>query len=268
MRLRSCLVEATLADVPNPFDRLGIGVVQFVLEHFQIANFEAGGRERHFEIHRDRRTVPFLLVVGQQFDLGAQLRLLHAAHALHLPDDGVVRRFMPCLALHAQQLHVAGIRRRRYAYFDLLADERRLEVRLDHDFHFHLRSADLSDERNDAKGQIDVLGRSVAHQLEFPIGRNERNRVFGFELGQLHALMKLTVVDGNGRLGCRRRWRVRRPVGGRRRRRGVRLRFRSVLHGDLVVDAELALRHAGEIALHHDAAGHVRTENLALLRHE
>ena len=89
--LTSRLVQATLADVPYPFDRFRIGVVELVLEHLEVSHFEARRRKGHLEAHRDRRTIPLLLVVGQQFDLRTQLRLLHTAHALHLPHDGIVR---------------------------------------------------------------------------------------------------------------------------------------------------------------------------------
>lgn len=88
--LTSGLVKATAADVSHPFDGLVVGVVELGLKHFKVAHFEAGGRERHLEAHRDRRTCPLLLLVRHELDFGAQLRLFHAAHAFYLPDDCVV----------------------------------------------------------------------------------------------------------------------------------------------------------------------------------
>lgn len=76
-----------------------------------------------------------------------------------------------------------------------------------------------------------------------------------FELGQLDTLVELTVVDNNGRLPT---------TSGRVIRRGLPLR----LHDDLVVDAELAFRHARKVRLHHHLASNVSREDLALRRHE
>ena len=86
------------------------------------------------------------------------------------------------LALHAQQLHVARVRRNRNTYLDLLANQRWLEVRLDHHLDLHLGSTDLTYERYDAKRQADILRRAIPHQFEFAIGWNERDRMLGFEL--------------------------------------------------------------------------------------
>ena len=68
--------------------------------------------------------------------------------------------------------------------------------------------------------------------------------------------MKLTIVDGNARLG--RGIGIGRAVGGRIAR-GLRRILRSVLHGDLVVDTKFTFGHTGEITLHGHASGHVRT---------
>jgi hypothetical protein len=40
-----------------------IGVVELRLEHLEVANLEARRRERHLEVHRDRRPRPLLLRV-------------------------------------------------------------------------------------------------------------------------------------------------------------------------------------------------------------
>ena len=40
----------------------------------------------------------------KQFNLGGDLRLLHATHSLDLPDDRVLRGLVLGLALHADQL--------------------------------------------------------------------------------------------------------------------------------------------------------------------
>ncbi len=74
-RLASGLVEATAADVAHPLDGLVVRVVQLRLEHLQVADLEARGRERHLEAHRNGRSGPLgdLLVARHQLDLGTQL---------------------------------------------------------------------------------------------------------------------------------------------------------------------------------------------------
>ncbi len=50
-KLASCFVQATTSNISDPFDRFIVRVVQFRLEHFQIANLEATGRKRNLEAH-------------------------------------------------------------------------------------------------------------------------------------------------------------------------------------------------------------------------
>ena len=57
--------------------------------------------------------------------------------------------------------------------------------------------------------------------------------------------MELTVVYSNSRLGF-----------------GLLSRLALAVHGDLVVDAKLTLRHAGQVGLHQDLSGDVSGENL------
>ena len=57
--------------------------------------------------------------------------------------------------------------------------------------------------------------------------------------------MKLTVVYSNSRLGF-----------------GLLSRLPLAVHGDLIVDAKLALRHAGQVRLHQDLPGDMSGENL------
>ena len=180
--LASGFIDAGSADVAHPFDGVLIAVVELGLEYFEIADFEARRREGDFEIHGNGRPRPLLLLVGQQLDLGRDLGLLEAAHALDLPHDGVLRGLVLGLALHTDKLDAAGVGRGGDAYLHLLSDERWLEVGFDHHFDLHLGLADLAHQRNHPERQADVVRRSVAHQLIFPIGRNEADRVLRFKL--------------------------------------------------------------------------------------
>ena len=58
--------------------------------------------------------------------------------------------------------------------------------------------------------------------------------------------MELTVVYSNSRLGF-----------------GLLSRLALAVHGDLVVDAKLALRHTGEVGLHQDLPGYVSRQDLS-----
>ena len=58
--------------------------------------------------------------------------------------------------------------------------------------------------------------------------------------------MELTVVYSNSRLGF-----------------GLLSRLALAVHGDLVVDAKLTLRHTGEVRLHQDLPGYVSRQDLS-----
>ena len=51
LSLASGFIEATAADVSDPFDGLIVRIVQLGLKHFQIAHLEAAWSERHFKAH-------------------------------------------------------------------------------------------------------------------------------------------------------------------------------------------------------------------------
>ena len=102
--LTARFVEAASSDVADPFDDVVIGIVQFGLKHFQIANFEARRSERHLiyqqfkfvtsikiiyqremhmylKVHGDGWACPLLLGVGlQQLDFSRELRFFHTSH--------------------------------------------------------------------------------------------------------------------------------------------------------------------------------------------
>lgn len=106
--LTSRLVQATASNVANPFDHIVVRVVEFRLEHFQVANLEDGfhyneiinrtfflfptHKETNLEtrwckwnlkIHGNWRPCPFFLRVRlQKFNFCRQLRFLHTGHSL------------------------------------------------------------------------------------------------------------------------------------------------------------------------------------------
>ena len=107
------------------------------------------------------------------------------------------------------------------------------------------------------------LSSPVSHQLGLAIRRDEADRVLGLELGELHTpggrdesrsniylhiyllLVKLAVIYSYSRLGF-----------------GLFSRLALAVHGNLVVDAKLALWHARQVGLHQDLPGYVSGENL------
>ncbi len=89
--------------------------------------------------------------------------------------------------------------------------------------------------------------------------------------------MKLNVVDRDRGLAAARRGRAARVtqaaaaavvVCGVESAAGHFVVAALAVDGELVVDAELALGHAAQVALHDDLAGHVCAQHLALRRHE
>ena len=91
----------------------------------------------------------------------------------------------------------------REAHLNLLTQDGRLEVRLDHHLDLHLGASDLTDQGDDAERQADVLGGAVLHQLKFAVRRDETDAALRLEFAQLHALVECAVVDGYGGLPVR-----------------------------------------------------------------
>ena len=143
---------------PDPFDDIMVRVIQFGLEHFQVAHFEPRRGEGDLKVHGDRRPSPLLLGVrGEKLNLGGYLRLLHAAHPLDLPYNRVLARLVLGLALHADELHAAGVQRGRDPNLDLLRQQRGLEVGLDHHLDLELGAAHLPHQGDHAERERDVL---------------------------------------------------------------------------------------------------------------
>ena len=94
----------------------------------------------------------------------------------------------------------------------------------------------------------------------------------GLEFTQLDALMKLNVVDGNGRLAAATAATAAHHVAAATRHVETILASAALvalaIEREFVIDAKLALGHAAQVALHHNFAGHVRAEHLSLRRHE
>ena len=105
LSLASGFIEATAANVSDPFDGFIVRVVELGLKHLQIAHLEAARRERHLKAHRYGRPCPFFLLVGHELDLGTQLRLFHAAHSLDLPHNRVLTCLILCLAFFLNKFY-------------------------------------------------------------------------------------------------------------------------------------------------------------------
>jgi len=180
-----------------------VRVVHFRLKYLEVTDFEATWSKRYLKVHGDGWPRPLLALVRrvEQLDLGAELPLLHAAHALHLPHNGVLASLVLGLAFHADDLHARGVERGRDTDLNFLRQQRGLEVGLDHDLDLHLLLApNLAHQRDHAERQADVLGGAVPHELKLAIRWDEADAVLCLKLAQLDTLVELAVVDGDGRL--------------------------------------------------------------------
>ena len=112
------------------------------------------------------------------------------------------------------------------------------------------------------------LGSPVAHELVLPVRRDEADGVLRLKLAQLHALVELTVVYCDRRLGLGLLARL--PLQSTCKLTSGQTAGSSHLavHRNLVIDAELALRHPGQVGLHEDLAGHMGGQDLALRGHQ
>lgn len=143
----------------------------------------------------------------------------------------------------------------------MLSRQRLFEISFQHNFHVQPSTADFSDQRYDSEGQQYVLGHTIAHQFEFAVRRYEVYGVLGLEFREFHALVKVAVVDENGRSKTGLDGDLHRTVL-------VIPPSVSGFHDDVVVDAELTLGHAAQIRLHPYATVDVRGQHLSLHRHQ
>eukprot|EP00754_Rhynchopus_humris_P025902 Rhum_TRINITY_DN14977_c4_g1::Rhum_TRINITY_DN14977_c4_g1_i1::g.131956::m.131956 len=244
--LDPAFVLACLRNVPDPLYRL---VWHFRLVHLQEANVQAACRKhRHLELERDGRfgPLPHLRCSLHQLNVCGEGNLGTAREPLYPPQDGAVLRLVLRLACPNGDL----ARRRVLRAGDLDNDagavqsacKHSLELELDLDAGLPLHDVVWVVE---AERRVHVLRRTVLHQLETPVRRNEGDGTVGLKLSETHALVERGVlkVDLVGLL-------------------------RLALQHELVVEPELALWHARQERLHLDAPRHVPLQNVAVLSNE
>eukprot|EP00053_Salpingoeca_punica_P004551 m.49696 g.49696 ORF g.49696 m.49696 type:complete len:479 (+) comp12846_c0_seq1:384-1820(+) len=254
MRSIADLVQTALADVAHPLEHGRVVVAHLVLQDTEVLDLQTRASKWHLKVDGDGRAGPLLLVHGgEQLNLSVQLGELAARHATDLPDDGVGARLVLGLALVRDDIDLGRVLRRRDDNLDLLAEVLRIKLGADVDNNVNLVGR-LLHHRPHNKGQNHITRGAVLHELKLAIGRNEANGALGVEAAQLDALVEVQVVNRNG-------------LAAVLAARVARLLV-LVLVVDLVVDAKLALGHAGEVALHADGARDVLAEHGAVGRQE
>lgn len=84
--------------------------------------------------------------------------------------------------------------------------------------------------------------------------------MFRLEFGQLDTLVELAVIDDNNRFASARRIL---PSRHTQPTTSAAAPLPLGVHHELVVDAELALGHSGQVGLHHDFACNVCRQHLS-----
>eukprot|EP00968_Pinguiococcus_pyrenoidosus_P002251 scaffold122_cov236-Pinguiococcus_pyrenoidosus.AAC.2 len=214
---------------------------------------DAGRAEhRHLELHLDGRPRPGLLAGARhEFYRRREQRLRLAGELLDAPHDGALLR----LEARAPSADVDVGAGRVGGDGDLKNDVGGVELGLEHrddlEVDVDAGAALLLDGRDDLDGQVDVVGDAVAHQLELAIRRDEGDGAIRVKLSEAHAAVEGAVVDLHD---------LRAAAAG--------VGPGIAVHGELVVERKLALRHAAELRLHHDLARHVVAQDLPAGAHE
>lgn len=99
--------------------------------------------------------------------------------------------------------------------------------------------------------RLDLSIQAVAHQLEFTVWGNERDRAVVFEARETHTLVKLDVFHFD-------RLTTRRCVNSQ-----IRTATHALKH-HLVVEAQTQLGHAREVTLHLDSAYNFTAHDMAV----
>ena len=139
----------------------------------------------------------------------------------------------------------------------MLAEVRdHLDVDLQSGAALHVRIAsythDLLIDREDAEGQVDVLGDTVLHQLELAIRRNEGDGTVLVELAQTHTAVEGAIID----------------LDARALTAAVALSLLLVGDEQLIIQTETTLGHARQERLHHNLTDHFAAKHSAGLRDE
>lgn len=178
---------------------------------------------------------------------------------LYLPHDIVMLGLVLCLTLRHPLSNARRVQGRRNAHYDICSEQLGAVLGADGDAVLDFGFVDFVDDGVDLERQVDVLGRAVAHELEFAVGRHERDHPICVEAPELHALVELAVFEGDG-AGCRAR-----GFGAAFCARGLEVR---VFEAEAVVQAEAAFWCSREVGPHYNLTCYVGAENGALGGHE
>lgn len=109
------------------------------------------------------------------------------------------------LALRGSLGDASGVQRCGYPYDDVGCEQLGSVVGTDGNTVFDLCLADLIDNGMDLEGQVDVLGRSVSHELKLAIWRYEGYYSVRVKLSELDALVELAILQRDTAGCCPRR---------------------------------------------------------------
>ena len=230
------LVIAVLSDVPHPRQ----GLVPALLDNLQVAYLDSGHREvgnLKPQLDRHRLVLLTLLVLDAgEAELRPHVELFAAGKLFDHPNHArLVRNVLdsPYIALEDGRVDIDG---HRDDDLDVVGDALLLELRARLHNVLNLGLGEVLHGRGNFDQRLDLRVNAVRHQLEVAVGRHERDQPLRVELVEPHALVELDVFQ-------------------------VDQLVAALLAGHLeerpVVQAELELRHARQVALHFH-----RTEDL------
>ena len=254
----SDFVAACPCHVPHPFHAAVIAL----LKDLQIPHQQPRTREHEqTELQTQRWPRPRLLRRhGTQLRLRTEHKLLLPAEPRNLPHDIVMLRFVLGLALTHPLGRLGRVEWCRDPHDHVRGEKLGPIVRPDGNTVLDLALTDLVHDRVHLERQVHVLRGPVPHQLELAVGRDEGDHPLAIELAQLHALVELAILETDAARGRFRRLRALAVAG----REGEAVRVEQ----EAVVEAELAVRHPGQVGPHDDLAGYVGPEHCAGGGHE
>ena len=237
------LVVAILRDVAHP----GQGLVAALLHDLEVADLHARDREvgnLELDLNWDATVLLALFRLDRgEAELGAHEELLAACELLDAPDHRVGVGDVLDIAHVGLENWGVNIRRDRHNDLDIVRNRLRLELSLRLHEVLDLGPGKVLDHAVGPDQGLDVRVQTVGHQVELTVRRDKRDVALLFELVEAHALVELDVLH------------LDQFATGR-----------AVLHLEehLVVEAELQLRHAAQIAAHVNAPKDLRPEHVSI----
>lgn len=240
-------IIACFGKVTNPL----LWFIVTLLLNSEIPNSQAtSGKKWDVKLHRDRWFLPQLVTFSRscvndsrQNVLLITLELLNSPHYC-----GFIRFILSFTSSGRENLDISWVAWNWNFDNDVVTHVRMFIYCSNFDWIFYsVVFTEFLNDRGNFKRQIDILGNSVSHYLEYTIWRNEGNWSISVESCEFHTLMEFNIVDLNTFLLSL---------------FGIdSLSITWLSDQKFIVNSKFTLRHSWKLCLYNNLPDHIRLQN-------